>query len=288
LADFWLPSLVPVALHSGVVLLLNTLYGRIARVLTEWENHRTVQEHENSLVLKRFLFEMFDCYIALVYIAFYERDIAKLRSELVALYSVDSFRRVFMESVVPFVFNVRESREHAGRSELGSELAKDEYESFDDLLEIVVEFGYVCLFAAAFPLAAPLSVLCNQIEMHNDLFKLAYNYRRPRPLAACGIGVWFKIVQGIVWLSASFQVALMALTSEQLKTRAPSFFIDLGSTHAVRAQGYLLIFGIERLLLLVGWAISNLIPAKPRWLNIAVQRQKFVQSLGAAKGNKHD
>ena len=34
------------------------------------------------------------------------------------------------------------------------ELAKPIYEPFDDYLEMVIEFGYVCLFASVFPLGA--------------------------------------------------------------------------------------------------------------------------------------
>jgi hypothetical protein len=34
-------NLVPVVLHVGVILTLNTIYQSVAHVLTDWENHRT-------------------------------------------------------------------------------------------------------------------------------------------------------------------------------------------------------------------------------------------------------
>ena len=58
--------------HACVIMALNTAYRHVAEWLTELENHKTEHAHERSLVYKRFLFEAFDCYIALFYIAFYE------------------------------------------------------------------------------------------------------------------------------------------------------------------------------------------------------------------------
>ena len=56
------------------------IYRRIANALTEWENHRTEANFENSLILKRYFFEAFDSYISLFYLAFSEFDIVKVRS----------------------------------------------------------------------------------------------------------------------------------------------------------------------------------------------------------------
>ena len=41
---------------------MNKLYRRVAEKLTDWENHETKIGHENSLIIKRFLFEAFDAY----------------------------------------------------------------------------------------------------------------------------------------------------------------------------------------------------------------------------------
>ena len=50
---------------------------------------------------QRFLFESFDCYIALFYLAFFQFDVIRLRVELVGMYTTDSLRRVFLETIVP-------------------------------------------------------------------------------------------------------------------------------------------------------------------------------------------
>lgn len=46
-------SLVPVVGHSIIILILNSVYSKIALALTKWENHRHESEFENALILKR-------------------------------------------------------------------------------------------------------------------------------------------------------------------------------------------------------------------------------------------
>eukprot|EP00665_Eupelagonemidae_sp_cell47_P005344 gene5344-759_t len=73
----------------------------LARVGSAHRPPSLEEEYENSLVLKRFFFEAFDCYIALFYVGFVQQDIRKLRRELIALYTADSIRRVVTETLLP-------------------------------------------------------------------------------------------------------------------------------------------------------------------------------------------
>ena len=42
----------PTANHAPASQILNALYGKLARAMTEWENHRTDDDHERSLITK--------------------------------------------------------------------------------------------------------------------------------------------------------------------------------------------------------------------------------------------
>jgi hypothetical protein len=46
------------------------IYRKVAVTLTDWENHRTSQEYENTLLVKNFIFQFVNSYISLFYIAF--------------------------------------------------------------------------------------------------------------------------------------------------------------------------------------------------------------------------
>lgn len=93
----------PCVLHFTMMRILNAIYSGLAEWLTEFENHRTVREHEGALLLKRFAFEAFDAYALLLYLAFAKRDVGALREELIGVYSTDGVRRVLSEAVLPWV-----------------------------------------------------------------------------------------------------------------------------------------------------------------------------------------
>ena len=58
-----------------------------------------------------------------------------------------------------------------------------------DYNEIVLLYGYVVLFAAAFPLAPLIAYMMNATEVHVDAYKLTV-YGRPKPQFAADIGMW--------------------------------------------------------------------------------------------------
>eukprot|EP00913_Durusdinium_trenchii_P004273 g3961.t1 len=77
-------------------------------------------------------------------------------------------------------------------------LDQPHYEQFDDFLEMVIEFGYVTLFASAFPLAAVVSLVSNLIELKSDMFKLACVYQRPISHRMKSIGLLAKGIKRVV------------------------------------------------------------------------------------------
>ncbi|KAJ8041161.1 Anoctamin-10 [Holothuria leucospilota] len=62
--------------------------------------------------------------------------------------------------------------------------------TFDDYLELFLQFGYVFLFSAVYPLAAAFALLNNVIEVKSDAFKLTKVCRRPFGQAVADIGTW--------------------------------------------------------------------------------------------------
>jgi hypothetical protein len=50
------------------------IYRTIAAYLTNWENHRTQTDYENSLIIKIFLFQFVNSYTSLFYVGFFKRN----------------------------------------------------------------------------------------------------------------------------------------------------------------------------------------------------------------------
>lgn len=63
-------------------------------------------------------------------------------------------------------------------------------DTYDDYLEMFVQFGYVFLFSSVYPMAAFWAVLNNILELKTDAFKLCRVFRRPRVKKVGSIGVW--------------------------------------------------------------------------------------------------
>lgn len=52
------------------------------------------------------------------------------------------------------------------------ESAKDEYNTYDDYLELYIQFGYVVLFSSVAPFAAFWALLNNFFEIRLDAYKV--------------------------------------------------------------------------------------------------------------------
>lgn len=63
-------------------------------------------------------------------------------------------------------------------------------ETFDDYLELYIQFGYVFLFSSVYPIAALWAVLNNVLEIRADAFKLCKVYQRPISRRVKDIGAW--------------------------------------------------------------------------------------------------
>ena len=63
-------------------------------------------------------------------------------------------------------------------------------DTFDDFLEMFIQFGYVILFSSAFPLAALCALLNNIVEIRSDAFKLCMHHQRPFAKRVESIGIW--------------------------------------------------------------------------------------------------
>ena len=320
---------VPVVLHVVVILNLNSLYQSIAHWLTDLENPRTQQEYADSVVLKRFGFESFDCYIALFYLAFVQMDVVRLRVELVSLYVTDSARRAFLETIIPALLTValgpkddseekakKEKQEGEGESaaaggksqaagglplmvttSLGTKARADfslpEYEQFDDYLEMVIEFGYITMFAGSFPLAPLLSYACNLIELKSDCYKITRVVRRPQPERAGGIGQWGHILQGQAYLAVVTNLVLFAMASNQMKIWVPSLFLSDPKKLALTGGGieaalpgsgrYVigLMVLLEHAIFLGFLAVNGLVSDTTPAVNTEVRRLAFVKDQAA-------
>ncbi|XP_028309608.1 anoctamin-7 isoform X2 [Gouania willdenowi] len=87
---------------------------------------------------------------------------------------------------------------------------------FEEYLEMVLQFGFITIFVAAFPLAPLFALLNNWVEIRLDAHKFVCEYRRPVAERAQNIGVWFNILEALSHMSVIANAFLIAFTSDFL------------------------------------------------------------------------
>ena len=78
----------------------------------------------------------------------------------------------------------------------------------------MLQFGFVTMFVAAFPLAPLFALLNCAIELRVDAVNFVCQFRRPIADRAQDIGAWYRIMEGIANLSVLVNAFVLAFTSE--------------------------------------------------------------------------
>ena len=65
--------------------------------------------------------------------------------------------------------------------------------TYDDFMEIWLQFGHVFLFSSVYPLAGFFALLNNFMELRMDAYKLCTLMRKPTPRGVRDIGAWYMV-----------------------------------------------------------------------------------------------
>ena len=94
-----------------------------------------------------------------------------------------------------------------------SEAELDVYDVTTDLREMIVQFGYLALFAVVWPLTPVSFIINNWIELRSDAVKICVEMQRPTPYRADSIGPWLDSLTFLTWLGSITTAALVYLFS---------------------------------------------------------------------------
>ncbi|XP_022824031.1 anoctamin-4-like [Spodoptera litura] len=236
-----------------IIMILTRIYAKIAVYLTNMENPRTQTEYEDSYTFKIFFFEFMNFYSSLIYIAFFKGrfydypgddqarkseffklkgdicDPAGCLSELCIQLAIIMIGKQFVNNFVelgyPKFHNWWRQRSHRA---VTRDLSKphmaweQDYHLqdpgrlalFDEYLEMILQYGFVTLFVAAFPLAPLFALLNNIAEIRLDAYKMVTQARRPLAERVEDIGAWYGILKGITYAAVVSNAFVIAYTSD--------------------------------------------------------------------------
>ncbi|QKX62692.1 uncharacterized protein TRUGW13939_09853 [Talaromyces rugulosus] len=101
--------------------------------------------------------------------------------------------------------------EAAFLTRIRNEAEADVYNVHDDILEMCIQFGYLTLFAVAWPLVPLGFWLNNWLELRGDLFKISTECQRPSPIRADSIGPWLDVLSVLSLLGTLSSAAIVHL-----------------------------------------------------------------------------
>ncbi|XP_055626952.1 anoctamin-1 isoform X2 [Toxorhynchites rutilus septentrionalis] len=235
-----------------LIVVFNWMYTYLAEWLTEQELLRTQTEFDDSLTLKIYLLQFVNYYASIFYIAFFKGKFVgypgnynrffNFRQEecgfggclmelciqlgiiMIGKQAVNTVLEmalpVFYRWLNSFKVRIGKERNQSLKSK-GQRFVKDlklvEWGSrglFPEYLEMVLQYGFVTIFVAAFPLAPFFALLNNVLEMRLDAKKLLTYYRRPVSQRVRDIGIWYRILDSIGKLSVITNGFIIAFTSD--------------------------------------------------------------------------
>ncbi|KAK9314233.1 calcium-activated chloride channel-domain-containing protein [Lipomyces starkeyi] len=124
------------------------------------------------------------------------KEVKKLQEKVTGAYE-----EVFKddESEAPYLARVR------------AEADFPDYVVGDDYREMVVQFGYLSLFATVWPLAPLFSFINNWFELRGDAVKICLDTKRPIPGKAETIGPWLNNLIFLTWLGSLTTSSLVSM-----------------------------------------------------------------------------
>uniref|UniRef100_A0A8C1SLB8 Anoctamin n=1 Tax=Cyprinus carpio TaxID=7962 RepID=A0A8C1SLB8_CYPCA len=266
-------SVTASCINFVIILILNFLYEHVAIWITDMEIPKTHLEYENKLTMKMFMFQFVNYYSSCFYVAFFKGKfvgypgnysymfgkwsmlrneecapggcLIELTTQLLIVMAGKQMVGNAQEALLPLLRNwwgSRKGRSHPkstySRWEQDHDLQNfSQYGLFYEYLEMVIQFGFITLFVASFPLAPLLALFNNILEVRVDAWKLTTQFRRPVAAKARNIGAWEEILNVVAILSVVTNAFIVAFTSDMIPRLVYLFAYHPGNKATMR--GYI-------------------------------------------------
>ncbi|XP_059191710.1 anoctamin-1-like [Centropristis striata] len=235
-----------------VILILDEVYGAVARWLTVLEVPKTDKSFEERLIFKTFILKFVNAFTPIIYIAFFRGRLVGRPGSY--LYVFESYRmeecahggclmelciqlsitmlgkqliqnNLFEIGVPKLKKLIRYIRSKQGafqEEERQKKMQRYETDHFlepfagltPEYMEMIIQFGFVTLFVASFPLAPLFALLNNIIEIRLDAKKFVAELRRPVAARAKDIGIWYNLLRGVANVAVIINAFVISFTSD--------------------------------------------------------------------------
>uniref|UniRef100_A0A9J8BPC2 Anoctamin n=1 Tax=Cyprinus carpio carpio TaxID=630221 RepID=A0A9J8BPC2_CYPCA len=235
-----------------VILILDEVYGAVARWLTLLEVPKTDKSFEERLIFKTFILKFVNAFTPIIYIAFFRGRLGGHPGSY--LYVFESYRmeecahggclmelciqlsitmlgkqliqnnlfEIGVPKLKKLIRFIKSQRGSFQEKEYEKKLQRYETDHFlepfagltPEYMEMIIQFGFVTLFVASFPLAPLFALLNNIIEIRLDAKKFVAELRRPDAARGKDIGIWYNILRGVTKVAVIVNAFVISFTSD--------------------------------------------------------------------------
>lgn len=194
-------SLIASVLNSVQITVFNMIYGQLATQLTDYENHRTDTDYEDSMIVKLFAFQFVNSYASFFFLAFIASYLPKaddtpsdftgqcgaptcmtpMSINLAIIFGTRITLTNFLDVFLPYMaYKSKVKKETEGTSGNLTRPEKDYMlmpydimaESIKDYADTAIQYGFMTLFITALPIACFFSALSNHIKVKASAWKM--------------------------------------------------------------------------------------------------------------------
>ncbi|KAJ3596053.1 hypothetical protein NHX12_002462, partial [Muraenolepis orangiensis] len=235
-----------------VILILDEVYGAVARWLTVLEVPKTDKSFEQRLIFKTFILKFVNAFTPIIYIAFFRGRLVGRPGNY--LYVFESYRmeecahggclmelciqlsitmlgkqliqnnlfEIGVPKIKKLIRYIKSKRQAFQEEEREKRLQRYEIDHFlepfagltPEYMEMIIQFGFVTLFVASFPLAPLFALLNNIIEIRLDAKKFVGELQRPVAARAKDIGIWYNLLKGVAKVAVIINAFVISFTSD--------------------------------------------------------------------------
>uniref|UniRef100_A0A3Q2CBV6 Anoctamin n=1 Tax=Cyprinodon variegatus TaxID=28743 RepID=A0A3Q2CBV6_CYPVA len=231
-----------------VILILDEVYGAVARWLTVLEAPKTEKNFEERLIFKTFILKFVNAFTPIIYIAFFRGRVffwcysfycvsgsqcsdGSCLMELCIQLSITMLGKQLIQNnlfeigipkLKKLIRYIQSEQGAFQEEERQKKLRRYETDHFlepfggltPEYMEMIIQFGFVTLFVASFPLAPLFALLNNIIEIRLDAKKFVAELRRPVAARAKDIGIWYDILRGVAKVAVIINAFVISFTSD--------------------------------------------------------------------------
>ncbi|KAF9439195.1 Anoctamin-5 [Entomortierella beljakovae] len=293
----------------------------LAEWLTDKENHKYTNTYENSLIIKRYIFDFTNMYSTLFYYAFfkaplgskvfkyrpdlqdqcmYDACITELTVQLAVVFIGKQFLNGLFEMIFPLIMRAWNRKKILADQALKRHrlfetrkciktpqwVRDDNLPSYEGRIlkcyrKTVIQFGFCTLFVTSFPLAPAFALINNWIGIRMEASRLLTQYRRPIALRAQDIGMWEQIIEFISFVSVITNASIIAFSSFWIKQNLFVKWLKVSSDGEMLAARLGFILVFEHVVYLFKFILRAAIPTVPLTIKLAVQRSKYMARVAS-------